>query len=202
MNTCASIENWRIFISAVPMGHKHHLFSLNGLHAVTCSGAEHIHSLLSCWLHVNLCVSAQLWTATHHLFSCYLQNPHRGQELLLPGPGTLSSAQPSPSTPPFFFKYITKLLFCGIQGKKIEKSFCGLPLGCRSTVLSSMSAAIHLFSAWGPVFMELHFLSVIVYTVPNLTCICLFSRMGYKWRSVLHKSEEPEMPECVYDHFH
>lgn len=169
MNTYTSIENWRIFISAVPMGHMHHLFSLNGLCAVTCSSAELMMSLLSCWLHVNLSFSAVLnshisyfpVTSRTHTWSrasycCTLQH----WPLLFFG---------------FFFQYIMRFLFYGIH-RKHGKTFWFLPQSPQDAeVLSSVLCHLQptFFTPWSS-----HLLSVILYTILNLICICLFFQNG------------------------
>lgn len=187
MNTYTSIENWRIFISAVPMGQMHHLFSLNGLCAVTCSSAKLMMSLLSCWLHVKLFFSAVL--NTHVSYFPVTSRTHTES--------TASYYWALQHWPLLFFAFFSmhyEILVLWYS-EKIRKNLLALtsvPIGCRSAVLSPMPPATHLFQHWVQCPWKSHLLSVILSSLWIWYAFFFyFSRMGCKWCSVLHSSEEP-----------
>lgn len=132
VNTYTSIENWRIFITAVPMGHMpSSLFSkwLVCSHMQQCRAYDVFIILLTPCKPLFLCCFKQ----PRLLFSCYLQNPHRVKSFLLLGPATLTSALFL-----LFFQYIMRFLFCGIQ-RKHGKTFWLLPQSPQvAEVLSSV----------------------------------------------------------------
>lgn len=174
MNTYTSIENWRILITAVPMGHMHHLFSLKGLCAVTCSSAELMMSLLSCWLRVNLFFSAVL--NSHVSYFPVTSRTHIGSRA-----SHYWALQHWPLL--FFFAFFSSTLWdsCSVVFREnMEKPFGSYlsPHRCRSAVLSSMPPATHFFQHWVQYPWSSHLLSVILYTVLNLICICLFFQNG------------------------
>lgn len=169
MNTYTSIENWRIFISAVPMGHMHHLFSLNGLCAVTCSSAKLMMSLLSCWLHVKLFFSAVL--NTHVSYFPVTSRTHTES--------TASYYWALQHWPLLFFCFFFNALWdsCSVVFRgNTEKPFSSYlsPHRMQKCCPQSHATCNPPFSALGPVSMEVpSSLSNIIFSL-NLICIFLF----------------------------
>lgn len=174
VNTYTSIENWRIFISAVPTGHMHHLFSLNGLCAVTCSSAELMMSLLSCWLHVNLFFSAVL--NGYISYFPVTSRTHTGSRAFY-----YWALQHWPL--PIFSVHDEILVLC-YSGKTWKNllALTSVPPELRAEALSSVPCHLQptFFSTGSSVQCpwNSHLLSVILYTVLNFMCICLFFQNG------------------------